>query len=116
MDELSPQIKRWLYLATTFSAIAAPFLSYGMIGFGVLVLVCVFVKAYKSFVFNRDTIELIELGRKSLRRGSHLIANSPHRLMVARESYTLLTSSPSTGQRLANCHKDEDEQGLMLGS
>lgn len=81
-----------------------------MIVFGVLVLICVFVKAYKSFVFNRDTIELIELGKRSIRRGSNLIVSGQHRLMVTRDSYSLLTPSPHTGLRLANNHKDNEEE------
>lgn len=114
MSDLPPGIRRWIYLATTFSPIAGPILSYTMIAFGMLILVCVFVKAYKSFVFNRDTIELIELGKRSIRRGSHLIVNGQHRLMVSRESYSLLTQSPNTGLRLANSHREEDEDGPMI--
>lgn len=114
ISELTPSIKRWVYLATTFSSVAGPMLSYGCIIFGIFLLVCVFIKAYKSFVFNRETIELIEMGKRSIRRGSSLIINGPHKLMVARESYSLLTPSSHTGHRLASHRNDDDEQGPMI--
>lgn len=54
---------------------------------GVVILITVFVKAYKNLVFTKQTIEI---GMKTLRRGSTFIVNGQHRLMMVRDSYTLL--------------------------
>ncbi|GBP09157.1 hypothetical protein EVAR_101498_1 [Eumeta japonica] len=46
-----------------------------------------------NYVFTRDpTLEILEMGRRSLRRGSSFIAHHQHKLMH-RESYTLLKTN-----------------------
>ncbi|XP_069685569.1 scavenger receptor class B member 1 [Periplaneta americana] len=87
--ELTPVIRRWLYLATTVAEIAAPILSYSCIAVGILILVGVFVKAYKNIVFTKETLER---GKETLRRGSSFIVNGQHRLLIIRDSYTLLNN------------------------
>lgn len=59
-------------------------------------VVFVFVRTYQNFVFSSDpTTELLEMGRRSLRRGSSIIVHGQHRLMVQRESsYHLLKNLP----------------------
>lgn len=96
--ELSPSIRRWLYLATTVGEIGAPILSYGLITVGVLILVTMFVKTYKNVVFTKETIAK---GKETLRRGSSFIVNGQHRLLIIRDSYTLLnnvTTDPDPDQ------------------
>lgn len=54
------------------------------------------MRAYQNFVFARDpTLEILEMGRRSLRRGSSFIVQHQHKFMH-RESYTLLKTMPST--------------------
>jgi hypothetical protein len=85
--ELTPSIRHWVYLATTVAEMAAPVFSYGSIILGTLILVGVFVKAYKNVVFTKETLEK---GKETLRRGSSFILNGQHRLLIIRDSYTLL--------------------------
>uniref|UniRef100_A0A182XMQ8 Scavenger receptor class B n=1 Tax=Anopheles quadriannulatus TaxID=34691 RepID=A0A182XMQ8_ANOQN len=93
VSELTPPIRRWIYLATVFAPTALPILSYGMILTGAFAMIYVFVRAYKNFVFTDDpTTELLEMGRRSLRRGSHLISNGQHRILH-RDSYILLKAN-----------------------
>lgn len=59
-------------------------------------LMFVFVRAYKNFVFNSDpTVELLEMGRRSLRRGSSFLVQNQHRIMMhhQRDSYVLLKTN-----------------------
>lgn len=91
VSELTPPIRRWIYLGTVFAPIALPVLAYSLIVSGVLMVIFMFVRAYQNFVFTNDpTVELLEMGRRSLRRGSSLIINTQHRLVVHRDSYHLL--------------------------
>lgn len=61
---------------------------------GTFLLIFVFVRAYQKFVFSSDpTIELLEMGRRSLRRGSSFIINQQHRFIVQRDSYLLLKAN-----------------------
>lgn len=90
VDELTPEIRTWVYLATTVADIAVPLLNYGMISLGAFILIVVFVKAYKNIVFTKQTIEI---GMKTIRRGSTFIVNGQHRLMIVRDSYTLLNTN-----------------------
>lgn len=81
-------------MATVFAPIVIPIASYLMIFGGALAIVFVFVRAYQNFVFARDpTLEILEMGRRSLRRGSSFIAQHQHKFMH-RESYTLLKTVP----------------------
>lgn len=91
VSELTPPIRRWIYLGTVFAPIAIPLFAYGMIVGGAFIIIFVFIKAYKNFVFATDpTIEILEMGRRSLRRGSSLLINGQHRIMAHRDSYHLL--------------------------
>lgn len=67
-----------------------------MIVTGAFAVIFTFVRAYQSFVFARDpTLEILEMGRRSLRRGSSFIAHHQPKFLH-RESYTLLKTSPSS--------------------
>lgn len=89
IEELTPSIRRWIYLATTFADIAVPCVTYGMILVGLTIIATVFVKAYNSPVLAH---EAIELGKRTIRRGSSFLINGQHRLMAGRESYVLLNN------------------------
>ncbi|XP_058057125.1 lysosome membrane protein 2 [Anopheles bellator] len=96
VSELTPPIRRWIYLATVFAPTALPILSFGMIITGTFALIYVFVRAYKNFIFADDpAAELLEMGRRSLRRGSHLIGTVQHRTLP-RERHSLLPQIPPT--------------------
>lgn len=89
--ELPPNIRRWIYLATVFAPNAVPVMSYGMIVSSAFMFIFVFVRSYKNFVFQTDpTIEILEMGRRSLRRGSSFLSQSQHRILAHRDSYILL--------------------------
>jgi hypothetical protein len=85
--ELTPSIRRWVYLGTTVAEVAAPLFSYGSIVLGTLILVGIFIKAYRNILFTK---EALEKGKETLRRGSSFILNGQHRLLIIRDSYTLL--------------------------
>lgn len=87
MAELTPSIHSWVFMSTTFADNVAPFLQYGLIAVGSLILIVVFVRAYKNLVF---TAENIELGKQKLRRGSSFIVNGQNRLLIIRDSYQVL--------------------------
>ncbi|XP_014231233.1 scavenger receptor class B member 1 isoform X1 [Trichogramma pretiosum] len=87
IDELTPPIRRWVYLATTFADIAVPCITYGLILVGLASIVFVVYKAYSNVVLAH---EAIELGKRTIRRGSSFIVNGQHRLMMTRDSYVLL--------------------------
>lgn len=90
IEELTPSIRRWVYLATTFADIAVPCITYGLILFGLTTIVIVLIKAYNSPVLAH---EAIELGKRTIRRGSSFLINGQHRLMMAgRDSYILLNN------------------------
>lgn len=94
--DLSPPIQRWIYLATTFSETAVPVFTYGCICIGAFILIFIFVKAYKSVVFTDERIERgkerITRELRELRRGSSFIVNGHPRLLILRDSYTLLNN------------------------
>ncbi|XP_076654149.1 scavenger receptor class B member debris buster [Halictus rubicundus] len=90
IEELTPPIRRWIYLATTFSDIAVPCTSYGLILVGIIIIITVCAKVYNNTVF---THEAIELGKRTIRRGSMLLVNGQHRLIVTRDTYVLLNNS-----------------------
>ncbi|KAL1502465.1 hypothetical protein ABEB36_007602 [Hypothenemus hampei] len=87
IDDLTPPIRRWIYLATTFAEVGGPLITYGCIFFGSCLIVGAFVNAYKSVVFTKKTIEI---GMKNLRRRSSLLIASSNRFISRRETYTLL--------------------------
>lgn len=58
IDDLTPAIRRWMYLATTFADVACPLMTYGFIFLGTCIIIGVFVNTYKSLVFTKETIEL----------------------------------------------------------
>lgn len=63
---------------------------YGFIAFGGLILVGVFLKTYKNYIFTQENVEL---GKRTLRRGSSFFTtNGPAKLLPKRDSYMLLQS------------------------
>uniref|UniRef100_A0A182YRP8 Uncharacterized protein n=1 Tax=Anopheles stephensi TaxID=30069 RepID=A0A182YRP8_ANOST len=116
VSELTPPIRRWIYLATVFAPTALPILSYGMILTGAFAMIYVFVRAYKNFVFTDDpTTELLEMGRRSLRRGSHLISNGQHRILH-RDSYILLKANGGTTMVAPTAAEAAAEQENLVGT
>jgi hypothetical protein len=89
ITELTPSIRHWVYLATTVAEVSASVFGYGSIVLGILILVGVFIKAYKNVVFTK---EAFEKGKETLRRGSSFIINGQHRLLIIRDSYSLLSN------------------------
>lgn len=89
ITELTPSIRHWVYLATTVAEVSAPIFEYGSIVLGILILVGVFIKTYKNVVFTK---EALEKGKETLRRGSSFIINGQHRLLIIRDSYSLLNN------------------------
>lgn len=78
-------------MGTIFAPTAVPIISYGLIVSSAFMFIFVFVRSYKNLVFQNDpTIEILEMGRRSLRRGSSFLVHQQHRLMVHRDSYVLL--------------------------
>lgn len=86
IHEVTTPIWRWIYLATTIGPVAGPILTYSMIFFGLLALVVVFVRAYKSFVIGQNSLEIVEYGRETLRRGSTLIIHGSHKILTGKEA------------------------------
>ncbi|KRT83428.1 hypothetical protein AMK59_4603, partial [Oryctes borbonicus] len=92
VTDLTPALKRYIYLATTFADIAYPLGTYGSILVGTCILIGVFINAYKSIVFTRETIEV---SMRTLRRGNHLLQSNNHKLLIIRDSYAVLPEIPS---------------------
>ncbi|XP_018563143.1 scavenger receptor class B member 1 [Anoplophora glabripennis] len=90
VDDLTPSIRRWIYLATTFADVACPLMTYGFIFLGTCVILGVFVNTYKSLVFTKETIEI---GMKTLRRRSSAYIYGSNRFISRRDTYTLLDIS-----------------------
>ncbi|EDX08887.1 GD13426 [Drosophila simulans] len=117
ISELTPAIKRWIYLGTVIAPSAVPIGSYLMILGGAFAIIFSFVRAYQNFMFAQDpTLEILEMGRRSLRRGSSFIAHQQHRLLVHhRDSYSLLRHGP-----MATClgegNREDDAQPIIDGS
>lgn len=86
IHEVTTPIWRWIFLATTVGPIAGPILTYSMIVFGLLALIIIFVRAYKSFVLGQNSMEIVEYGRETLRRGSTLIIHGSHKLLTGKEA------------------------------
>nr|XP_023019391.1 scavenger receptor class B member 1 [Leptinotarsa decemlineata] len=87
IDDLTPPIRRWIYLATTVGDIASPLLTYGCIFLGTCVILGAFVNAYKSLLFTKETIEI---GMKNIRRRSSAYIYNSNRFISRRDTYTLL--------------------------
>lgn len=94
VEQLTPSIHRWIYLATTVAETAVPVCTYGAIALGLTLLAGVFVKSYRKVVFTRETLEK---GKEKLRRGSSFLVNGQHRLLILRDSYSLLNTTPEDG-------------------
>lgn len=78
-------------MATTFVDTAVPLFTYGLILGGALTLVAVFVRTYHQIVFTRENIER---GRQRiLRRGSSILVNGQHRLLIVRDSYHRISNA-----------------------
>ncbi|CAH0712801.1 unnamed protein product, partial [Brenthis ino] len=100
MDSVSTSIWRWIFLGTTLGPIAASLISYSLITIGLGVLITVFIKAYKNFVIGQNSLEIVELGRETIRRGSTLIINNSHKLRPTKETvYQPLNQCSSKGDR-----------------
>ncbi|XP_014280530.1 scavenger receptor class B member 1 isoform X2 [Halyomorpha halys] len=95
-EELPDYLIRWIYLSTTLSPWLVPICSYGIIAFGALMILSIFFRAYRKVVFTRDNIERGK--RKILRRGSSFFVNGQHRLLIIRDSYTLLQNQPEIAE------------------
>lgn len=73
-----------------------------MILFGFILIAIVFVKAYKNFVLGQAcprSIEIVELGKETIRRGSTLLLHGSHKLLPNRTeaSYQPLEQDYSPG-------------------
>lgn len=78
-------------------------MSYSMIMIGALTIVIIFIRAYRNIVFPVDpATELLEMGRKSLRRGSTILVHHQQRVHIRRDSYALLRA-------------DENSQNIIEG-
>ncbi|KAH8402857.1 hypothetical protein KR222_007674 [Zaprionus bogoriensis] len=119
ISELTPAIKGWLYLATVVAPLAVPIGSYLMIAGGASAVIFSFVRAYQSFVFARDpTLEILEMGRRSLRRGSSFISHQQQKLLLLhhRDSYALLRTMPHAMTACLDPERDgesEDAQPII---
>ncbi|CAH0549052.1 unnamed protein product [Brassicogethes aeneus] len=87
IDDVTPAIRRWMYLATTFADVACPLMTYGFIFIGGCILVGVFINTYKSIVFTKETIEV---GMKHLRKRGSLYIHQPNLVISRHDTYTLL--------------------------
>lgn len=85
----------------------APVMTYSMIITGFLTLAYVFLKGYKNLVIGQNSLEIVELGRQTIRRSSTLIINSSHKMMPHRESaYIPLNQCEDTPQELRYVKSD----------
>ncbi|XP_073965249.1 scavenger receptor class B member debris buster isoform X2 [Choristoneura fumiferana] len=104
IHEVTTPIWRWIYLATRVAPIASQLLTYSMIFFGLLTLYVVFVRAYKSFVIGQNSMEIVEIGRETLKRGSTIILHGSQRLIPCRDtSYHMLTPQTSVDSGTVRC-------------
>ncbi|XP_075161987.1 scavenger receptor class B member debris buster isoform X1 [Haematobia irritans] len=100
ISDLTPAIRRWIYLATVFAPTVIPIGSYLMIAGGAFAIIYIFLRAYQTYVFAHDpALEILEMGRRSLRRSSTFIAHHQHRFMH-RDSYILLKNPSTTEVRM----------------
>lgn len=104
IEEVSPSIWRWIYMATVVAPIAGPTLTYGMILLGIFLLSIVFIHAYKNIIIGKKPIEIVELGRETIRRSSTLIIDCSHKLLPHRD-----TAYQPLDSNLANSLEDDPE-------
>lgn len=117
IHELSTPIWRWIFLATTVGPIVAPILTYSFILAGFAALTIVFIKTYKSLVIGQNSIEIVELGRQTLRRGSTLIINGSNKILPNRDStYTPLNQNDEKVQELGQVRSECSELKNVLKS
>ncbi|XP_038219846.1 scavenger receptor class B member 1 [Zerene cesonia] len=96
IEEVTTPIWRLIFLATAFGPIAAPIISYSIIITGIVAIIYIFIKAYKNLVLGQNSIEIVELGRETIRRGSTLIISGSHKLLNHKEaSYQPLSKDNS---------------------
>lgn len=91
IEELPDYIIRWMYLATVLPEWAVPLGAFASMAFGSFLLIVVFLRAYRKVVFTKENFER---GKRTIRRGSSFIINGQHRLLIIRDSYTLLQNQP----------------------
>jgi scavenger receptor class B protein 1 len=106
---LTPSIRRWIYLGTVFAPTAIPLMAYAMIIAGAFIVIFIFIRAYQNFVFTTDpTVELLEMGRRSLRRGSLIIAQGQQKILHHRDSYHLLKSPSKYNHHTGHNNKNHN--------
>lgn len=89
VSELTPSILKWVYMATEIGPLFVPIVSYGLIVAGAFMFIYIFVSAaYKNMAIVSDPIEILEMGRRTLRSASLV---SHHR--IQRDSYILLNNN-----------------------
>lgn len=108
VDELTPEIHRWVYIATTAADFIIPSVEYSFIVVGALTLAAVFVRTYKGVVF---TAENLERGMEELRTGSHLIINAASHA-ASHAAHAAHAATHPTHAR----HKDRELQYQLLRS
>ncbi|KAJ0183011.1 hypothetical protein K1T71_000987 [Dendrolimus kikuchii] len=107
---LTTPIWRWMYLATTVGPIAALVINYTLIFIGLFTLIIVFLRAYKSLVIGQNSIEIIEIGRETLRRSSTIIINGSQRVLSSNSCYQPLSQNDKSDKfdRVDKTHELED--------
>ncbi|XP_041971164.1 scavenger receptor class B member 1 [Aricia agestis] len=100
IEGVSNSIWWWVFLATRVAPVAGPTLAYSLIIFGLSILIYLFIKAYRNFVIGDKPIEIVEMGRETIRRSSTLIINSSQKLLHNNTMYQPLSQcdpSPDDG-------------------
>ncbi|KAF4517067.1 hypothetical protein B566_EDAN006384 [Ephemera danica] len=105
VSEVTPEIHRWIYLATTFADVAVPVFSYGIALIGFFVLACSCARAYRRVIFSKANIEK---GKEKFRRGSEFIIHNQHRLLIVRDQYALILDPRQQQQQ----HQDSAAEPL----
>ncbi|KAH9628089.1 hypothetical protein HF086_018305 [Spodoptera exigua] len=118
IHELSTPIWRWIYLATTVGPVFAPIITASMIIFGFLTLAVIFIRAYKSLVIGQNSLEIMEIGRQTIRRSSTLIISGSHKMMPhrAESAYIPLNQCGDKVQELSFVRTDSKEFKSVLRS
>uniref|UniRef100_A0A0A9YEL4 Scavenger receptor class B member 1 n=2 Tax=Lygus hesperus TaxID=30085 RepID=A0A0A9YEL4_LYGHE len=91
-EEIPDYIIRWIYAATTMAQWSVPLASYLTIALGATMILAVFIRAYRTVVFTKENLER---GKAKIRRGSSFFVNGQNRLLILRDSYTLLQNQSS---------------------
>ncbi|KAE8747118.1 hypothetical protein FOCC_FOCC006116 [Frankliniella occidentalis] len=106
VDELTPEIHRWVYIATTAADFIIPSVEYSFIVVGALTLAAVFVRTYKGVVF---TAENLERGMEELRCGSHLLVNA-----ASNAAHAASHAAHAASNHLHREHREHREQAYHL--